>query len=472
MAVVSGDTIAVPITSPGKAAVSVVRVSGARVRRILTTLVLRPKRVLECARTLILTDVIDLLGGEPAVLDAALVAYFPAPNSFTGEDCLEFNLHGSPYLVERLLLNLQKLEVRLARAGEFTERAYLNGQIDLSQAEAVADIIAAETEVQARLAQQQLGGRLSGVVNSLGEPLRDLLALLEAQIDFPEEGIDPKEFENWKSILEETKNRISGYLSSFSKGRLCREGAQVVLAGVPNAGKSSLLNAICGQERAIVTAVPGTTRDSIEQKVDLNGLCVTFWDTAGIVQSAERVVDEVEAIGIQRSWNHLRNSDLAIFVIAVDLDLKIQLELLEQIKAEAQKIVVVLNKVDLQASSQVAEQVRRSLSPDQSKLWLASAANLGGINDLCLEIRRELVGQETGVGSVMIANRRHFDALNLAADGVERARESLHKQGDSVLLELVAADIRSSLGALEDIVGVTNTEDILGRIFSKFCIGK
>ncbi len=469
----SGDTIAAPITAPGQAAVAAVRLSGGQTQRILSKLLDKPGKLLSRPRSLQLLQVLDFVSGNEAeLLDTALCAYFPAPNSFTGEDCLEFHLHGSPFVVRRLMENLCAAGARLAEPGEFTQRAFLNGRMDLSQAEAVADVIAAETEAQARVAQQQLAGKLHDAIDTLGEPLRNLLAEIEAFIDFPDEDIEPASIEQWKREVAIASEQIGRYLASFRTGRLYREGAQVVLAGIPNAGKSSLMNALVGETRAIVTPIAGTTRDSIDTRIDLDGLHVSLWDTAGLVDGAlaDRLPDEVEQIGIARSWQHLETADIALFVFAADEDLLLQTEFFLQVSKRCRQIVALLNKIDL-----VDPPRRNELSSHLEELLgappkLISALEGSGLADLKVSLRAELIGSGPKPASVLVSNQRHYEALVQAADALDRALDVLKEK--EVGAEFVALELRTALGALSDIVGVTYTEDILGRIFSKFCIGK
>ena len=464
------DTIAAPITAPGQAAISCVRLCGPQTREVLKSLIEKHQQVLARPREQIYTIVYDLIDGdEPLPLDHALVSFFVAPHSFTGEDTVEFQLHGSPFVVQRLLENLYRQGVRQAQPGEFSKRAFLNGRMDLSQAEGVADLIAAETEAQARVAEQQLAGRLSAAVNKLGEPLRDLLAEIEAFIDFPEEGIEPLEKKKWLARLKPVLESTRTYVNSYRTGKVYRDGAKVVLTGVPNAGKSSLLNALVGESRAIVTALPGTTRDSIEQRIDLSGLAVNLWDTAGLVESgAER--DEVEKIGIERSWKLLDEADLVVFVFGPDVDQSQQSRFFSQIVKRSSRIMVLINKRDLMDTPRQQQMITQITQLYGERPLILSAQTHDGLEELQEEIYQRLIGAADLRGSLLICNRRHFEALSLGAEALERAEVLL--QQDNIEPEFVALELRATLGALQEIVGVTHTEDILGRIFSKFCIGK
>lgn len=455
---VDRDTIAAPITARGFAGVAVVRISGEKTSEVISKIIHKSKEVLDRPRELVFTAIINPQASE--ALDHGMCVFFPGPNSFTGEDVAEINLHGSPFLVAKLLEILSELGVRLARPGEFTERAFLNGKIDLSQAEAVGDLIHAETEVQAKIAREQLGGKLSQAISELGEPLRDLLAEVEAYIDFPDEDIDPLTYEQWDIGLNTALEKIEAYISSFRQGRISREGALVVLAGVPNAGKSSLLNRLLGEERAIVTDIPGTTRDSLEEVASIDGYCIRFCDTAGLARVEDREIDLVEKLGIDRSWQKLEAADLVLYIFDVSQIFSSQEKVFSLVEDMNRNILLVANKDDLG---------RSETSPKNYPIAYISAKTGEGLEELRKKILETILGTEPNAGSLLISTRRHFEALKEAKTFLKQVIIGLSKKVPS---EFVSADLRASLHALNDIIGVTYNEDILGRIFSKFCIGK
>ena len=456
-----GPTICAPITAVGVAAISVVRLSGSCTRQIVERLCANGERIISKPRTLVNSQIFDLREEVPKALDNALVAFFAAPYSFTGEDCAEFHIHGSPFLTRSLLDNMIICGAQLAAPGEFSKRAYFNGKIDLAQAEAICDLIMAETEAQARVAKEQLDGRLSQTIQEVGEPLRDLLAEIEAFIDFPEEDIPEVDKTKWQQLISSVREKVALFVGSYKEGRIYRDGAQVVLVGRPNAGKSSLLNSLVGEERAIVTNIPGTTRDSIEERISIDGVLVRLWDTAGLShgENVGRKPDVVEVLGIERSWQKIKEADLVLYLAALDENWAEQEPLWKQVQKGATRALLVFNKTDLLT----ADELKMRQNSQKEAVFVAARGHQG-LAELRAAIYRLLFSQKAAV-PVYLTTRRHFDALNCCLEALDRASAQLPP-------EILALEIRDALRHLDEIIGVTASEDILGRIFSKFCIGK
>ncbi|MBP9838937.1 MAG: GTP-binding protein, partial [Proteobacteria bacterium] len=330
-----------------------------------------------------------------------------------------------------------------------------------------ADIINAETEIQAKIAREQLEGKLSQAISDLGEPLRNLLAEIEAYIDFPDEDISPITQEQWLDVLSKIAKKVEAYISSYQQGKICREGALVVLAGVPNAGKSSLLNRLLGEDRAIVTSIAGTTRDSLEEVASINGLRIRFCDTAGLAEEgAGRELDEVEKLGIARSWKKLENSDLTLFILDASTDFKMQEAALLNVRPTAKKLLVVANKSDL-ITENTKGNLLAKLKGDE--VIFISAKSGDAIEELQSKIFTSVIDSNRDSSSILICSERHLEALKTTFLMLQETKVAIESKVPS---EFVSANLRSALTALNDIIGVTHTEDILGRIFSKFCIGK
>lgn len=461
------DTIAAPITAPGRAAVAIVRISGPRVLEVLSLVCGNVKKILGKPRELVNSPIFVVdAKGQKQLLDHALVVYFPEPNSFTGEHCAEINLHGSTFLVQKLMEYLATLDVNLARPGEFSERAFHNGKFDLTQVEAISDLISAESDAQAKAAREQLEGRLAGALTKLGEPLRNLLAEIEAALDFPEEDISPWSQKKWQEELSAIRQVLVDYISSYRTGRILREGALVPIVGLPNAGKSQLLNAMLKEERVIVTPTPGTTRDSIEERLNINDIHVRIVDTAGLAgdwQNA-RTPDEIEQKGIDYSWRRIEQADLVIFLFDSSIDVECQKSVFEKVKHTAKRLLTVANKQDL-----LEDNAKWSKPSFVDNCLHISALNEVGVDNLKKEIYKTIIGEESSRQFLIITTARHVEALKKSLDALIKAQEDIEKQ---IPAEFVSADIRNALGNLEEIIGVTANEDILGRIFSKFCIGK
>jgi len=442
------DTIAAIATAAGRSGIGIVRVSGSRLEPILKAMIGRPL----APRQAVLADFLDARG---EVIDQGLALFFPAPHSYTGEEVLELQGHGGPVVLRELLKRCLELGARAARPGEFTERAYLNDKLDLAQAESVADLIDAATAEAAKSALRSLRGAFSQRIEALTRELIELRALVEATLDFPDEEIDFLKQADADGKLASARARLQEVLLASQQGSLLREGIHVVLAGQPNVGKSSLLNRLAGEELAIVTEIPGTTRDAIRQSINLEGIPIHVIDTAGLRESN----DPVEKIGIARAWAAIGKADLVLVLLdAAQGENTADQAILAQLP-KTLPLITVMNKIDLAGRRPVVEQARES-----TRVWL-SAKTGAGIGELRQAILQAVGWRPSGEGLFM-ARARHVQALERAAAHLERAA----RQGEK--LELLAEELRLAQEAVGVITGEYTSEDLLGEIFSRFCIGK
>ena len=458
------DTIAAIATARGEAGIGIVRVSGPLALPIATDLFLAPRPVSPTqlpTHTLTYGHVVDATASDE-VIDEVLLGVMHAPRTYTGENIVEFNCHGGIVPLTAVLDLVVKRGARLAEPGEFTKRAFLNGRLDLAQAEAVAELIAAKTNLSRKIAIEALAGKLSDTVNQLNDRIASLLAEIEASVDFPEEDLDFMKVGAQLDCARTVQTDLTTLLETASEGRLISEGVNVAILGKPNVGKSSLLNALVGTARAIVTHIPGTTRDTIEEAINISGIPLKLFDTAGLRQTD----DIIEQQGVERSRAVLDRAELLLLMFDASQPLNdADLDLLRT--AQSHKAILILNKTDLPVVTPSAA----LLAYCPKKRVVETAIPRGeGIDTLKAAVCEALVGGELVVGeSPIVTNARHQDALRRANEGLNYAIESL---ANAMPPELVAVDLRISLDALGDIVGKTTTEDILDRIFSQFCVGK
>ncbi|MBL4607072.1 MAG: tRNA uridine-5-carboxymethylaminomethyl(34) synthesis GTPase MnmE [Pseudomonadales bacterium] len=456
----SSDTIAAIATAPGKGGVGVVRVSGPDVEYVAKAILPKSESVLNHPRYAQFSSFNDELGNP---IDEGLAIYFPGPNSFTGENVLELQGHGGPIILNLLLARVLDLGPRLAKPGEFSERAFLNDKIDLAQAEAIADLIDAASEQAARCAVRSLQGAFSQRILTFVEKLIKLRCFVEAAIDFPEEEIDFLKEESVQRNLQSLNIELDEITKQAHQGSLLKEGMEVVIAGRPNAGKSSLLNALAGRDSAIVTEIPGTTRDILREHMHIDGMPLHLIDTAGLRQSD----DIVEQEGIRRAWAEIAKADRILLVIdgnstkERDPD-KLWPEFSQQLP-DTKNITLVVNKVDLLNEAEKA-QVEDLKCP----VIYLSAKHRTGIQELKVHLK-ELMGYSSGGEGGFIARQRHLEAL-------KRARLSLHAGIEQLTRynagELLAEELRYTQEAMSEITGEFRSDDLLGEIFSSFCIGK
>lgn len=458
------DTIAAIATARGEAGIGIVRMSGDLALPIAAELFRSPRNVPLTelpTHTLTYGHVVDTNASDE-VIDEVLLGIMRAPNTYTGEDIVEFNCHGGMVTLTAVLDLIVKNGARVAEPGEFTKRAFLNGRLDLAQAEAVAELIASKTDLSRKIAIEALAGKLSDTVNCLSDRLANLLAEIEASIDFPEEDLDFMKVEKQLETARAVQTDLITLLDTAAEGRIITEGVNVAILGKPNVGKSSLLNALLGTTRAIVTDIPGTTRDTIEETINVNGIPLKLTDTAGIRQTD----DIVEQHGVERSKAAIDRAELLLLMCDASQPLNnADFELLQT--AQSSKAILVLNKVDLP----VVISSGTLLAHCPKKRVVETAIPEGkGIDALKDTICEELLGGQSVVGeSPILTNARHHEALRRANEGLNYAIESLE---NGMPPDLVAVDLRISLDGLGDIVGKTTTEDILDRIFSQFCVGK
>ena len=456
------DTIAAIATAPGEGGIGIIRISGEKALPVAESIFksVTGKLIKEYnARTLIYGTVIDDNG---VTIDEALVAYMKGPRSYTGEDVIEINCHGGFISVKKILELILSKDVRLADAGEFTKRAFLNGRIDLSQAEAIIDVIKAKTDKAHEVAQSQLEGSLSKKIKDLRFKITEVLAHLEVSIDFAEEDVEEITYNKLKESAEELKKEIKQLYDTAESGKILRDGLKTVIIGKPNVGKSSLLNSILGENRAIVTDIAGTTRDVIEEFVNIKGIPLKIVDTAGIRETE----DIVEKIGVEKSRESYSTADLVIMVL--DSSRPLAEEDREILKTlENKKTIVLLNKIDLPQQIDLDE---LSKYVDCSSIIKISALQNEGIEQLQDKIESMVYkGSVKNSSSLMITNSRHKDALLKAYESINDAISAIDQYLPYDFIEVDFKNIWDYLGYIN---GDTVKEDLLDTIFANFCIGK
>ena len=457
------DTIAAIATPHGQGGIGIVRVSGCLALSIARKIFRSPQRASPVdfpSHTLNYGHIVDPTTGN--VVDEVMLGIMRSPKCYTAEDVVEFNCHGGGALLTTVLDLTLQAGARLAEPGEFTRRAFLNGRIDLAQAEAVVDLIRSKTDLTRQIAVDGLAGRLSKEVNSLNDRLANLLAEVEASIDFPEEELDFLDLDGMRRAAQTVQDRLEQLIATASDGKIVRDGIDIAILGKPNVGKSSLLNGLLRSKRAIVTEIPGTTRDTIEETLNLRGIPVNLTDTAGI----RRTEDIVERQGVERSKRYLDSAALILMVFDASEPLADpDIELLEE--ASSRSAILVLNKIDLPIATTPQD---LQLHAPLKTVVKTSMLRGEGIEELKSTVLRHVIGGDFVPGDLpIITNVRHDDALRRAQTALAHAIASLDAKMPP---ELIALDLRGSLDAVGEIVGKTTTEDILDRIFSQFCIGK
>ncbi|MGQ9798786.1 MAG: tRNA uridine-5-carboxymethylaminomethyl(34) synthesis GTPase MnmE [Ignavibacterium sp.] len=447
------DTIIALATPPGVGAISVIRLSGPD-SFVVTDLLFRGKQPIANSKshTIHYGDIYDSSGNH---IDDVLVSVFKAPNSYTGEDSVEISTHGNPIIAQKIISEfINTTKVRLAEPGEFTKRAFLNNRIDLSQAEAVADLIHARSDASLKGARNQLDGLLSKKVSGLRESIINATSFIELELDFAEEDIEFVNTEELLKRIDEIIIEIDSILDTYNIGRIIRDGVNVALVGKPNVGKSSILNYLLKESRSIVSEIPGTTRDIIREEISIDGILFRLYDTAGLRESDNPIEEE----GIKRSREALRNADIVLFIEDVQQGTSRELfnELLNIVSAD--KVIRVLNKIDLNDSFDSDADIK------------VSAKTGFGMKDLAKILVKKAIGTNYYTEkTAIISNSRHYNCLKNARESLLNARESILKK---VSGEFISVDLRNAALSLGEIIGEVTSDDILNNIFTKFCIGK
>lgn len=455
MHIITDDTIVALSTPAGVGAIGVIRLSGPQAIGITEKLF--PALKLQQAASHTLHFGLAMDGTE--VVDEAVIGLFKAPKSYTCQDVVEVSCHGSPYILQRVLQLFIKHGARPARPGEFTMRAFLNGRFDLSQAEAVSDLIASESEAAHHIAMNQMRGGFSGELKHLRQKLMDFASLLELELDFSEEDVEFANKAQLLNLLTEMQGKIEKLSESFRLGNVLKNGVATVIAGRPNAGKSTLLNSLLNEERAIVSDIPGTTRDTIEEILTIKGIAFRLTDTAGIRNAA----DIIEKEGVERTLQKIKQASLVLYLFdaqemsAADVQADIK-------KLGQNPLIMVANKVDLKNEVEIETKFK-----EIKNLLVISAKQNKGIEELKEHLYTEALQGATMQESVVLTNSRHYEALQQTLHNLAGAKKGIENKLSG---ELIASDIRSALSHLGEITGEVTTDDLLGNIFSRFCIGK
>ena len=467
--ILDNDTICALATPHGMGAIAVVRISGPKALEIVAPLFQQRGKSLEISEIKSHKAYHGYLINNGEMLDEVLVTFFRAPHSFTGEDSAEISVHGSVYVQQKLLQILIAHGCRMAEAGEFTRRAFVNRKFDLAQAEAIADLISSESEAAHRVAINQLKGGFSKELQVMRSKLLEMTSLMELELDFSEENVEFADRSQLKALLEETLTHVNKLKDSFRLGNAIKNGVPVAIVGQTNTGKSTLLNALLGEDRAIVSDIAGTTRDTIEETLNINGILYRFIDTAGLRNTDETI----EKIGIERSYKKIQEATLVIGMLdatkGAENVLLAAKEILEKMDLEHQQLILCINKVDTldDQGEALLGQVRQDLDNDDIMVVCLSAKHGFGLGDLynTLKLSQPLASPD----ATLVTNVRHYEALLHASESLKSVQQGLKM---NIPTDLVSQDLREALHYLGSITGEITTDEVLGNIFSRFCIGK
>jgi tRNA modification GTPase len=452
---ISQDTIVAIATPQGQGAIGVIRLSGDNTFNILKEIAPSKNWNELASHTVHLAHI----KRDGILLDEALIALFKNPRSYTGEDVAEISCHGSPFILQQVVQLILEKGARLAKAGEFTQRAFLRGRMDLAQAEAVADLIASETEASHRIAMHQMRGGFSNEIKELRVQLINFASLIELELDFSEEDVEFANRDQLRALINSIRLTIEQLIKSFDLGHVIKNGVPTVIVGKPNAGKSTLLNKLLHEEKAIVSDIPGTTRDLIEDEMTLDGIAFRFIDTAGLRET----VDKVEAIGVQRTRDKMKQASLIIYLFDVTTTKEKELIAdLEELKGLDTPYLVVGNKAD------TAEKYSEKFNNFNGILFISAKKELG-LEDLKNRLLNMVNYEQLGSNQTLVTNARHYECLVNTRTALAGASKGMDEQ---ISGDLLAQDIRQALFHLGSITGEVSADDLLGNIFSKFCIGK
>jgi len=460
----SEETICAIATPSGIGAISIIRISGKKSFQICEKIFLPKSKSINFSNLKPFSIIYGNIIFDNEIIDEVLVSVFKAPNSYTGENCIEISCHGSIYIQHKILEILLKSGAVLAQPGEFTMRAFFNGKMDLSQAEAVADLISSASQSSHRVAINQLRGGFSNDIKKLRAELIDFASLIELELDFSEEDVEFADRKKLNTLIENIKNEVNKLINSYKLGNVIKKGIPVAIIGKPNVGKSTLLNAILNEDKAIVSEIPGTTRDSIEDTFVINGVIFRFIDTAGLRDSE----DEIEQIGISRTYENIKKASIILYVVDIaetcveEINTNIN-DLQKIIGDDTKKIILVANKID-----KLVDVPKGGKQLFEWETVFVSAKRNENVQFLS-EVIYKAVDLKIGNDETVVTNIRHYEALLNAYDSILNIVQGLEK---GISGDLLAMDIRQALHYLGEITGQVTVEEVLGNIFSKFCIGK